>query len=359
MQVLPTIITPTDAKTYVDDQLATYFTKRLTDSAPLGASYTQLWRSIESLVMAGGKRFRPYMLLSAYQAYEPTGDLEEALPAALSQELLHQAMLIHDDIIDRDTTRYGIPNIDGQYQSHYLPYLEDSEERHHMSISAALLAGDVLISDAHRLLSSTKKPQNVVEQASQILSTAVFEVVGGELLDTEVAFLPKGSITAEIIAKYKTASYSFVSPLTMGAILAQAPAQEVTILKELSLHLGIGYQLRDDLLGVFGDETKTGKSTSTDITEGKRTYLVEQFDQLATDEQKSLFYSAFHSLDASDEAISQCKQLLVASGARSAVEAEIERHREATEAIIETLSVSAQSKEGFHTLVAKCLSREV
>ncbi len=358
MPALIKMITPVLAKQYVDEQLAVYFAQRLTDSVPLGASYTQLWRSIEALVMAGGKRFRPYMVLLAYQAYQPEGEVQDILPAVLAQELLHQAMLIHDDIIDRDTTRYGIANISGQYRQHYAPYLEAASEREHMATSAAVLAGDALLSDAYRLIHSTKKPAPIVEKASIILSTAVFEVIGGELLDTEVAFLPAGSITAEIIAQYKTASYSFVSPLTMGAVLAGAPERELTTLTELALHLGIGYQLRDDLLGMFGDEALTGKSTTTDIKEGKRTYLIEQFETLATDPQRQQFDAAFHRPEASDEAVSNCKQAIIASGAKAAVEKEIERHHLAAKSTVAALSISDESREQLHRLIEKCLSRE-
>lgn len=356
----PSIATdPVVIKQYIDTQLAEYFAQRITDSAPLGASYTQLWLSMRSLVMAGGKRFRPYMLLLAHHAYAPSEESRAVLPAALAQELIHQAMLIHDDIIDRDTIRYGMDNIAGQYHNaHYQPYIQDSAERDHMAASAALLAGDVLISDAHQLITTLDKPTDIVRTASSLLNTAVFEVAGGELLDTEVSFLPAGSISAEIIARYKTASYSFVSPLTMGAVLAGAPKSEVSRLTELSLHLGIGYQLRDDLIGMFGDSDKTGKSTTTDITEGKRTFLIEAFDTHATDAQKATFAPAFHNLHASEEQIALSKQALVESGAKKIVEDEIEKRHSAAIACIAELTLPPDSKEAFYTLANTCLSRE-
>lgn len=354
-----TTIDPKATKHFIDTHLEDYFAKRITDSTPLGASYAQLWQSLHTLVTTGGKRFRPYMLLLAHNTYAPHEAPDTVIHAAIAQELIHQAMLIHDDIIDRDTVRYGIANIAGQYDTHYRPYIQKESERHHMATSAALLAGDVLISDAHRLISTLEKPEAVVRKAADILNTAVFQVVGGELLDTEVSFLPAGTISPEIIAHYKTASYSFVGPLTMGATLADAPQNEITLLTELSLHLGIGYQLRDDLIGMFGDSEKTGKSTTTDITEGKRTFLIEAFERLATDEQKTVLQSAFHNPTATEDAIARCKQVLIDSGAKAAVEAEIAKRHEAATACVTQLAISTENKEAFQRLVETCLSREV
>lgn len=359
MQTLATLVSLQTAKAQVDEALADYFAGRRTESVTLGQNYTQLWRTLESLVMSGGKRFRPYMLLMSYQAYAVNPHLKTILPAALAQELLHQAMLIHDDIIDRDTIRYGVANIAGQYTQLYAPYLKHETDRTHMATSAALLAGDLLLSDAHALLYTTPVEPEVLRQATAIFSNSVFEVVGGELLDTEVSFLPKGTITAEIIARYKTASYSFVSPLTMGAVLGGADQESIRLLTELSLHIGIGFQLRDDLLGVFGSSAQTGKSTTSDLTEGKRTYLIEQFEQRASPQQQEMFMRAFHSQSASEDELSACKAVLIESGARAAVEAEIERHHEAARRIIASLKLADEPSQAFYELADKCLTREV
>jgi geranylgeranyl pyrophosphate synthase len=126
-----------------------------------------------------------------------------------------------------------------------------------MAQSTALLAGDILLSDAYLLLSKVAVADEFLRPAIKIFANGVFEVVGGELLDSESGFL--NSVSAEVIARYKTASYSFISPITMGATLGGASQHEVRLLKQFSEYLGVGYQLRDDLLGVFGDGEKTGK----------------------------------------------------------------------------------------------------
>ncbi len=357
MHTVATSIDTSTAKQLIDEYIKTFCQYRSTEASQIGESYFRLWQSIENLILAGGKRFRPYMLLATYQAYNPDGPLNDVLPAAAAHELIHAAMLIHDDIIDRDMVRYGVNNISGQYDEYYSSFFKDTVERSHMSLSAALLAGDALIADAHLLLRKTNRPVELIDQAQSILNTAIFQVIGGELLDVEVAFLPKGTISADTIAIYKTASYSFTGPLTTGAVLAQAPEQDITILKELSVILGIGYQLRDDLLGTFGNENETGKSTVTDIQEGKRTYLIERFEQLATLEQSAMFSALFHRYDATDEDIAAAKTLLVETGAYAAVEQLIEEKRVQALEKINALSLPDESKKMYEALVEQCLNR--
>jgi geranylgeranyl diphosphate synthase type II len=358
MHTTLTALDSTTAKTLVDSYLAEYSKTRQQDAEIIGASYVRLWRSIEKLLSSGGKRFRPYMVLGTYQAYAPDAPLNDVLAAAAAQELLHLAMLIHDDIIDRDTIRYGVQNITGQYLDFYATYIHDEEERSHMATAAAVLAGDALIADAHALLRKTNVSEGRLRRAEAIMTKAIFDVIGGELLDTEIAHLPKGSISTLDVARHKTASYSFVSPLTMGAVLAGAPEKDIALLTELAHHLGVGYQFRDDLLGVFGDEATTGKSASTDLTEGKRTYLIEQFEQLASEEQQSDFFAIFHRHDASDDELARAKILLIESGAKDAVEAAIDDHRSSAEQRIEQLSISTESRALYHELVKRCLTRE-
>lgn len=359
MQIVSTIIDTTAAKQLVDKYIKSYFKYRITEAAELGQSYVQLWESIENVVLAGGKRLRPFMLLATYQAYNPQGELKDILPAAVAHELIHSAMLIHDDIIDRDLVRYGVQNVSGQYETHYSKFIFDKAELAHMSLSAALLAGDALIADAHMLVKKINRPAELINQAEAILNKEIFEVIGGELLDVEVAFLPKDTINLDTIAKYKTASYSFVGPLTTGAMLAQAPENDINILKELSVIVGIGYQLRDDLIGVFGNETITGKSNTSDIKEGKRTYLVEKFEQLATPQQSENFFGVFRHPNAGEEEIALARNLLIETGARAAVEDLVEQKRLKALEKVSALSLSDEAKQLYIILIEQSLNREM
>ena len=359
MQTVSKTLDTAVAKQLVDEYIKSFFQYRSAEAMELGPSYVRLWQSIEQLILAGGKRLRPYMLLATYQAYNPEGTLSDILPAAVAHELIHSAMLIHDDIIDRDSIRYGVKNVSGQYEEHYGQFFDDKAELAHMSLSAALLAGDALIADAHMLIRKINRPAELIDQAEAILNKEIFEVIGGELLDVEVAFLPKDSINLDTIAKYKTASYSFVGPLTTGAMLAQAPENDINVLKELSVVIGIGYQLRDDLIGVFGNPANTGKSNASDIREGKRTYLIEKFEQLATPEQSEELFSIFHRNDAADGELATVRSLLTETGARSAVEQLIEEKRVLAVEKVHSLSLSDEAKKLYLDLIAQSLNREM
>jgi len=359
MQTVSKTLDTAVAKQLVDEYIKSFFQYRSAEAMELGPSYVRLWQSIEQLILAGGKRLRPYMLLATYQAYNPEGTLNDILPAAVAHELIHSAMLIHDDIIDRDSVRYGVKNVSGQYEEHYGQFFDNKVELAHMSLSAALLAGDALIADAHMLIRKINRPAELIDQAEAILNKEIFEVIGGELLDVEVAFLPKDSINLDTIAKYKTASYSFVGPLTTGAMLAQAPENDINVLKELSVVIGIGYQLRDDLIGVFGNPANTGKSNASDIREGKRTYLIEKFEQLATRAQSQELFAIFHRNDASDEELATVRTLLTETGARGAVEQLIEEKRVFAVEKVHSLSLSDEAKKLYLDLIAQSLNREM
>lgn len=244
-------------------------------SHPIAPAYGRLWHAIANQVRYGGKRFRPYLCQVAYTAYGGQ-DSAAALRMASSWELLHLGLLVHDDIIDRDYKRHGQPNVAGEYLRHY-EGLSDLAERRHAAHSAALLGGDLLLTAATRLVLDT--PEFTPEQRiafSQRLLEATYEVGGGELLDSEAAFQPAVAVNPELIAEYKTASYSFIGPLLSGAALAGADESELTRLRHYGRALGIGYQLADDLLGTFGDEAATGKSVDGDLREAKRTAVLVQ-----------------------------------------------------------------------------------
>ena len=346
-------------KELVNSRLKVYCDERSSEALIVGNGYATLWKSLSKLLLAGGKRLRPYMVVTSYKAYAPESSIDAVLPAAMAQELIHLAMLIHDDIIDRDTVRYGIKNMTGQYLDFYSSFIDESGEKRHMAESSALLAGDILLSDAYKILAQSQFSPDALGKAIDLMSRGVFEVVGGELLDTESAFIYDPLVTAQTIARYKTASYSFISPILTGATLAGADEAELTILRAIAEKLGIGYQLRDDLLGIFGDEVLTGKSTSTDITEGKRTYLIEVFESLATPEQSSEFSKVFHNSQATSDEISLARSILIDAGAKSTVEKELDTIFATVSELIDSLSITAEARTTFRQLATICLDRDL
>jgi geranylgeranyl pyrophosphate synthase len=153
----------------------------------------------------------------------------------------------------------------------------------------------------------------------------VFEVIGGQLMDTEAPFM-KEDYDPLTVYKYKTASYSFVGPILSGAAIAGLAGPETNALENYANALGIAFQLRDDELGVFGDSSVTGKSASRDLHEGKNTKLIELFKELASESERVEFMSSFGKQAANDESIERMRNLLETSGARKAHDNLIEEY---------------------------------
>lgn len=295
----------------VNDYLKTFLRDKRVLAQSIHPNYERLLGEIERVTLAGGKRLRPHLVFVGYGAQDAS-----IAPLAAGYELLHTALLVHDDIIDRDAIRHNQATIHQAYFDQHYSTLDDPHERHHFSTSAALLAGDVLISWAYELLARLDLSADRYRQSSQIMSDAVFNVAGGELIDTESPFNPV-PIDPIVVATYKTASYSFVAPLLAGAALSAHHYSDKSLdtLKAYATNIGIAFQLRDDILGIFGDEAKTGKSTVGDLREGKRTVLIELFRKSASLDEYELFRQSFGNPQASDESLVKLKELLRASRA--------------------------------------------
>lgn len=356
MSILQTSVT-TNNRILFDNALETFFTRKKNAATQLGQQYERLWDELERQVNAGGKRLRPDMVFLAYGAYGGT-EFDKIAPIAAAQELLHQSLLMHDDIIDRDYIRHGVINIQGSYRNHYAQYVSDETDVNHFAASAAILGGDLLLAGAYELMASAEVPNETIQDIQQLFSQGVFAVSGGELLDVESTFLPHNQINTISIATNKTASYSFIAPLLIGATLANATKDQKKILAKFAESLGIAFQLKDDLLGVFGNEKVTGKSTTGDITEGKFTYLVETFYKHANETDQTLFEKYFGKHDATIKEINHAKELLQTSGARQLTEKKAKIYQQTCDQILSMLEIDNNYKKQFAQLIERSLQRE-
>lgn len=352
----PTAISRARHIELVNVTLDTFFEESIKEAELINDAYKQLWQNLHAVIKSGGKRVRPQMTLLAYDVFGGV-DSNSIIQVAAAQELLHCSLLIHDDIIDRDYIRHGVPNIAGQYDTIYHPHVTDKAERTHYANSAALLGGDLLLSGAYQMIAIATIPDDKKILAQKILGQSIFEVAGGELLDTESAFRPNDFGDALQIARYKTASYSFIFPLQTGAVLAGASSEQLSALTSFGTALGIAYQLVDDLLGVFGDETKTGKSSSGDIREGKRTYLVEQCLERLSGKDRELFDLSFGDPDATITTIAKVKDLFISCGAKAATEQAIRQYETSARAALSQLSLAPEPQAEFEALIKKVVER--
>ncbi len=345
-----TPIDPSAVRVRVDDYIDELLAERIQQAQEVGGSYARLWQQIDRVVKAGGKRIRPYLVVVGY------GKLDEAIvPIAAAQELVHIAMLIHDDIIDQDFVRHGEDNVGGAYQSIYRPFVTP-ERADHYANSAALMAGDALLSESYRLVAQSPFDEAVRSRVLAELHQSIFEVIGGELMDVEAGFVTGEQFDPMQIYRYKTSSYSFIGPLLSGAYCAGLSDQAQATLRELATNMGIAFQIQDDLLGVFGEQAQTGKSVVTDLREGKRTLLVQHHEALMNDAQRDRF-AAFGDSGASDDALRTIARDMVDSGAKDKTAEEVERYFTRTQDGLERVPEGA-TKASLEGLMKKLRGRD-
>lgn len=340
----------------INRYLDALLSRRISTAAEMSPRYETLWREI-ARISGFGKRLRPLMVIQSYEAFGGS-DVSRIIPAAAACELLHISMLIHDDIIDRDLVRHGEPTIEAAYQRLYASEVSDKRIRTHNARGAALLAGDLLLSEARGLITKCEAAPDALRHAGYAFEQAVMEVAGGELLDVEAAHAPRGSIDPLSVMAYKTASYSFIAPLTIGAILAGALPADRALIRSFALNLGIAYQLTDDILGVFGNTDETGKSTSGDISEGKATYLVQQFYALADHGMIEEFERYYGKRGVTPEDSRIVRDLLTASGALHESEALIQTYVTRARHDLAALTLAPKYADDFEQLIVRSTNRK-
>jgi|SRR5690625_583782 len=242
-------------------------------AVPHGEMYQLLWKYLHQAVL-GGKFFRGWLVTELHAELNRESS-QDAVRVGAAFELLHEGFLIHDDLIDGDTIRRGAPNLAAQIMR--APALASTSEsaRVHFGNSAALLAGDLAIALAGKLLSDVVAGPDTKTRLNDLWFETIFTTVAGELNDVLAGLLP-GRFNSEDVLKTtaaKTAKYSFQSPLVAAALLAGSPDSTIESLKRIGLSLGIAFQLADDLLGMFAASSVTGKDSMSDLREGKTTLL--------------------------------------------------------------------------------------
>lgn len=348
--------TDTSHATLLDEVINGFFERSIDYATKIDPSYRYLWESLYGLFRSGGKKLRPKMVIMAYEAFGGQ-DVSVIIPVAAAHELLHFSLLIHDDVIDRDYIRYGVANIAGVYKLAYSQYVTSTDDQTHYAHSAAILGGDLMLSGAHQLIAASQLNDEQKMLAQSYLSQSTFEVAGGELLDTELSFAPYNEGDALKVAKFKTASYSFVSPLMTGASLATISDAQKIALHTYASSLGIAYQLVDDVLGIFGNEKRTGKSTSSDILEGKRTYMIEATLKQLSDSDRVMFMTSFGNPNATAVEVETVKRLIEKSGARQATEQKVHEYAKKAEKALNDLTLPSKHHEAFEAFITKVTER--
>ncbi len=293
----------------VDERLESWLDERAAEERRHGPKVHASLQALRAFALRGGKRWRAALLAAAYQGLGGEGGADQVIMAGVSIELLQTYLLVHDDWMDGDAQRRGGPSL------HTALSAELGSSR--LGAIAAVLAGDHAAALAHEALFAVPISGARLAEAARELARAEREVTLGQFRD----LFGDASVALETTYALKTGSYSVRGPLCIGAALAGASPAQRAELERFASPLGIAFQLRDDLLGTFGDPRETGKPAASDLREGKRTPLLEALEQ--DPEGRALLGRVVGVAEAAPEDIEALRRRLTDSGARARVEARL------------------------------------
>lgn len=265
----------------ITEQLRRYLHDRRTETAYIGDDYGLLVAALEDFVLTGGKRLRPAFAYWGWRAVaggEPDSDVLLLFSAL---ELLHACALVHDDVIDDSSTRRGRPTTHVRFATlHRDRNWRGSADR--FGISAAILLGDLALSWADDIVFGVDLSADAQRRIRRVWVDIRTEVLGGQYLDIVAEASAAESIASAMnVDTFKTACYTVSRPLQLGAAAAADRPDVHEVFQQFGTDIGVAFQLRDDVLGVFGDPAVTGKPSGDDLRSGKRTVLLAEAVQLA------------------------------------------------------------------------------
>ncbi|MEV6396648.1 polyprenyl synthetase family protein [Streptomyces sp. NPDC051907] len=317
-----------DAITGVDAVLAEYLDARLREAHEVDAlSATEMAARVADFVQRGGKRLRSAFVWCGWRAAGAGGDPGAPLRVGAALELVQACALIHDDVMDGSPMRRGAPTVHADFAStHRAAHMHGSAEPY--ATAAAVLAGDLALAWADDLLTDTALSSPHGARLHREWQRMRGEMVAGQYLDLRAqATGSSAEDEALYIATLKSALYTVERPLALGACLAGADSGTTKALRSAGRCAGLAFQLRDDLLGAFGDPAATGKPADEDLRARKLTYLLAVAVRLAAESGDTEAAAALRPNTAahSDDEVSLMRAAMERTGARAAVEEEISR----------------------------------
>lgn len=349
----------------VEDHMQAFFTSQERLLHKISIESVELLNAIRRLC-SGGKRIRALLSYWGYRGAGAHDISNEIVKAGVAIELFQTAALIHDDIIDRSDTRRGAPSVHRgfEYEHQKQQWLTSSEN---YGTSSAIIAGDLCLSWSEMMFSSIGDKALWGSEARHIFDLMRTEVMAGQYLDIFNEVVPSRGYQQSLqyarnIIRYKSAKYSCEHPLSLGGALAlNISSDESSSLLEqyrsFGLPLGEGYQLRDDVLGVFGEPQETGKPAGDDLKEGKRTVLIALVEKNAPREHWELLNSQLGNPELNDDEISQLRKIITDSGALAEVEKDIESTRNEVFSALESMQIDELTRVALAGIVSKMLHR--
>jgi geranylgeranyl diphosphate synthase type I len=311
-------------------------------------------------VAEGGKRLRPAFAYWGWRGARDQATAEDeaaVLTAVAALEFVHASALVHDDVMDGAHTRRGRPATHVGFASRHTVG-DLSGDRELFGTGAAILIGDLALVWSDELLRRSGLSAAALARARAVWDTMRTEVTAGQYLDLLRAAggLP-GADGALTVARYKSAGYTVQRPLQLGAAIAGAGPEVTEAYTAIGLPLGEAFQLRDDVLGVFGDPLVTGKSADDDLREGKQTLLIALAEQAADEAGRGLLDRSLGNADAGPEEIEALRALLESTGARARVEERITERTALARSAIAAAPLADDARAALDALAVAATSR--
>jgi len=343
----------------VNEQLRDYLRDRRRDAAYIGADYAALTAALEEFVLRGGKRLRPAFAYWGWRAVAGTEPEPEMLRLFSALELLHACALVHDDVIDASATRRGLPTVHRTFtERHRSNNWRGSSEQ--FGLSAAILLGDLALVWADDIVATAPIEQDAHRRVQRVWSAIRTEVLGGQYLDIVAESSGAQTVGSALTVNiYKTASYTISRPLQLGAAAAADCPEVLEAFHELGTSLGVAFQLRDDVLGLFGDPAVTGKPSGDDLRSGKRTVLLAEAVELAEkhDPVAAKLLRASIGTELTDAQVEEVCLVIESVGALAAVESRIDTLSRRAIDILNAAPIDARAKAGLADLARLAANR--
>jgi geranylgeranyl diphosphate synthase type I len=300
-----------------------------------------------------GKRIRPALFTTSYLGYsKKTGRAyNKVIKASLSLELLHNFLLIHDDIIDNADLRRRKPTLHRIFNESL-----SLGENDKLGYNLGIVAGDIIFALAVNTLNAINEAPERKQKAMELFASAATLTGAGEFIDVVNNIKPLDIITEKQIYNtyiLKTAKYTFEIPLLIGGTLAGAGHKEIKKLSDTGILLGQAFQILDDMLDIFSTRRKSGKPVLSDLSEGKKTLIALKTYHLLKEAEKSLFKQLFEKKNKKKTDIIKIKQLIEKSGAKYICLKKVSLLLKKSESVYSTLRIKEQYKKALYDIIQK------
>jgi geranylgeranyl diphosphate synthase type I len=332
---------------------------RRSETAHIGSDYGVLTTGLEDFVLNGGKRLRPAFAYWGWRAVATRDPDPDVLLLFSALELLHACALVHDDVIDDSATRRGRPTT----HIHFAALHRDRNWRgspDRFGISAAILLGDLALAWADDIVLAADLSPDAQRRVRRVWADIRTEVLAGQYLDIVAEASAAESIaSAMTVDTYKTACYTVSRPLQLGVAAAADRPDVQAAFGQFGLDLGVAFQLRDDVLGVFGDPAVTGKPSGDDLRSGKRTVLLAEAVELAdkTDPVAANLLRTSIGAQLTNAQVRELCDVIEAVGALAAAEDRIATLTQRALATLAAAPINAAAKAGLSELARMATNR--